>query len=99
VALGLAGFFAIDGNNAMSKSNEPYANNQYPPRSALDGIVQLRDEANTKRILAGVSTAVGAALVGTGVYFWLDERRATPAPGVAALSVGPGGVSVLGVLP
>lgn len=99
VALGLAGFFAIDGNNAMIASNKPYENNQYPPRSELPRIAQLRDEAQTKRIIAGVGTAVGAALVGTGVYFWLNDRPAAPAPGVSALSVGPGGVSVLGVLP
>lgn len=99
VALGLASFFAIDGNNAMIASNEPYANNQYPPRSELPRIVQLRDEARTKRTIAGVSAALGAALVGTGVYFWLNDRPATPTPGISALSVGPGGVSVLGVLP
>jgi hypothetical protein len=83
----------------MIASNKPYENNQYPLRSELPRIVQLRDEARTKRTIAGVSAALGAALAGTGVYFWLNDRPATPAPGVAALSVGPGGVSVLGVLP
>ena len=60
----------------------------------------LREKASQQRVLAGVSAAVGVALVGTGVYLWLDDRRAaTPAPGVAAFSVGPGGVSVVGFLP
>ncbi|AKJ07756.1 hypothetical protein ATI61_107206 [Archangium gephyra] len=99
VALGLSGFFAISGNNAMVESNKPYANNRYPPQSELANISQLRQQATTQRILAGVSAGVGAALVGTGVYLWLHDRKAPPAPGVAALSVGPGGVSVLGVLP
>ncbi len=98
-ALGLAGFFAISGNTAMVKSNEPYANNRYPPQSELGNISELRKQATTQRILAGVSTTVGAALIGTGVYLWLHDKPATPAPGIAALSVGPGGVSVLGVLP
>ncbi|WPB78437.1 hypothetical protein KYC5002_04605 [Archangium violaceum] len=99
VALGLAGFFAISGNNAMIESNKPYANDRYPPQSELANISQLRQQATTQRILAGVSAGVGAALVGTGVYLWLNDRKAPPAPGVAAFSVGPGGVSVLGVLP
>ncbi len=99
-ALGLSLFFAIDGNNAMVESNKPYENNQYPPQSDLGRISQLRDKATQQRVLAGVSATLGAALVGTGVYLWLDDRRAsTPAPGVAAFSVGPGGVSVLGFLP
>ena len=99
VALGLAGFFVIDANNAMIASNKPYENNQYPLQSELPQIVQLREQATTQRILAGVSAGVGVALLGTGAYLWLDQRRATTAPGVTALSVGPGGVSVLGVLP
>jgi hypothetical protein len=99
VALGLAGYFVISGNNAMIESNKPYADNRYPPQSELANISQLRQQATTQRILAGVSAGVGAALVGTGVYLWLNDRKAPPAPGVAALSVGPGGVSVLGVLP
>ncbi|HYO55559.1 hypothetical protein [Archangium sp.] len=99
VALGLAGFFAISGENDMVKSNEFYKNNAYPAHAQLEEIARLRDGARTRRTLAGVSTAVGAALVGTGVYLWLNDRPASPAPGVAALSVGPGGVSVLGFLP
>ncbi|WP_375768221.1 hypothetical protein NR798_42155 [Archangium gephyra] len=99
VALGLGGFFAISGNNAMIESNKPYADNRYPPQSELANISRLRSEATTQRILAGVSSTLGAALVGTGVYLWLHDRPASPAPGVAALSVGPGGVSILGVLP
>ena len=98
-ALGLAGFFAISGNNAMAESNRPYADNRYPPQSELANISRLRSEATTQRILAGVSTTVGAALVGTGVYLWLNDRPATPTPGISALSVGPSGVSILGVLP
>ncbi|MFY0571693.1 hypothetical protein ACN28E_48800 [Archangium lansingense] len=99
-ALGLAGFFVIDGNNAMVESNKPYENNQYPPQSDLGRISELRAKASQQRVLAGVSAAVGVALVGTGVYLWLDDRRAaTPTPGVAAFSVGPGGVSIVGFLP
>jgi hypothetical protein len=99
VALGLAGFFALSGESDMVKSNEFYKGDTYPDRAHLEDIVRLREGARTKRTLAGVSTAVGAALVGTGVYFWLNDRPASPPPGIAALSVGPGGVSVLGFLP
>ena len=98
-ALGVATWLAIDGNAAMLKSNEYYAGNKLPVRDELDDIVALRKEADTKRILAGVSTGVGAALIGTGVYFWLGDRSTSLAPSVAALSVGPGGVSIVGTLP
>jgi hypothetical protein len=97
--IGLALFLAIDGNNAMLKSNAYYANNQLPVRSELAQISQFRQEAATKRTLAGVSAALGTALAGTGVYLWLQDRPASAAPGAAALSVGPGGVSLHGVLP
>jgi hypothetical protein len=98
-ALGLAVFLAIDGNNAMLESNKYYANNNLPVRSELERIADLREEATDKRTLAGVSAAVGAALAGTGVYLWLSDRPASPTPGAAALLVGPGGISVHGVLP
>ncbi|WP_257453503.1 hypothetical protein [Archangium lipolyticum] len=99
VALGLAGYFAIAGNNAMIDSNKPYANNQFPAQDELDGIVELRKEANSKRTIAGVSAAVGAALAGAGVYLWLNDRQTSSTPGTAALSAGPGGVSVHVLLP
>jgi hypothetical protein len=99
VALGLAGYFAIAGNNAMIESNKPYANNQFPAQNELGDIVRLRQEASSKRTLAGVSAAVGAALAGAGVYLWLNDRQASPSPGTAALSAGPGGVSVHVLLP
>jgi hypothetical protein len=99
-ALGLAVFLAIDGNNAMLKSNEYYANNQLPIRSELEAIAELREQASTRRTLAGVSAAVGAALAGTGVYLWLTDRPASPpTPGAVSLSVGPGGLSLQGALP
>lgn len=99
VALGLAGFFALSSNSDVAKSNAFYKDNAYPAFNQLDEIVRLRDSASTKRTLAGVSAGVGAALIGAGAYLWLQDRPATPAPGVAALSVGPHGVSVLGFLP
>ncbi|WNG40536.1 hypothetical protein F0U61_47750 [Archangium violaceum] len=99
VALGLAGFFAISSNSDMAKSNEFYKDNSYPTLNQLPEIVGLREKASNKRTVAGVSAGVGAVLVGAGAYLWLNDRPATPAPGVAALSVGPQGVSVLGFLP
>lgn len=99
VALGLAGFFALSSNSDVAKSNEFYKDNAYPAFNQLDEIVRLRDSARTKRTLAGVSAGVSAALVGAGAYLWIQGRPASPAPGVAALSVGPNGVSVLGFLP
>ncbi|PTL82900.1 hypothetical protein DAT35_12765 [Vitiosangium sp. GDMCC 1.1324] len=99
VALGLAGFFALSSNSDMAKSNEFYQDNKYPARDQLGEIAQLRDDARSKRTLAGISAGVGAVLVGAGAYLWLNDRPASPQPGVAALSVGPGGVSVLGFLP
>jgi hypothetical protein len=98
-ALGLAGFFLVAGNETMAESNRPYANNRYPPQSELANISRLRSKANTQHLLVGVGTTVGAVLVGTSFYLWLNDRPASPAPGVSALSVGPGGVSLLGVLP
>ncbi|HYO67014.1 MAG TPA: hypothetical protein VEU33_13120, partial [Archangium sp.] len=78
VALGLSGFFAISGNNAMVESNKPSANDRYPPQSEMSNISQLRQQATTQRILAGVSAGVGAALIGTGVYLWLNDRKVPP---------------------
>ena len=49
--------------------------------------------------LAFAQDTVGAALAGTGVYLWLTDRPTSPAPGTAALSAGPGGVSVHVLLP
>lgn len=99
VALGLAGFFAISSNSDMARSNEFYKDNTYPTYNQLGEIVSLREKASNKRTVAGVSAGVGAVLVGAGAYLWLNDRPAAPAPGVAALSVGPQGVSVLGFLP
>jgi hypothetical protein len=99
VALGLAGFFALSSNSDVAKSNAFYKDNAYPAFNQLDEIAQLRESASTKRTLAGVSAGVGAALIGAGAFLWLQDRPASPAPGVAALSVGPHGVSVLGFLP
>lgn len=99
VALGLAGFFALSSNSDVAKSNEFYKDNAYPAFNQLDEIAQLRESASTKRTLAGVSAGVGAALIGAGAFLWLQDRPASPAPGVAAFSVGPHGVSVLGFLP
>jgi hypothetical protein len=98
-ALGLAGFFALDGDKAMRDSNAYYSNGRYPTSNDVSQIVALREKAASRRVLSGVSAAVGAALAGAGVYLWLQDRPATPTPGVAGLSVGPGGVSLLGVLP
>jgi hypothetical protein len=98
-AVGLAGFFVLDGDKAMRDSNAYYADGRYPTSKDVPQIVALREKAASRRVLAGVSAAVGAALAGAGVYLWLQDRHATPTPGVASLSVGPGGVSVLGVLP
>ncbi|OJH42309.1 hypothetical protein [Cystobacter ferrugineus] len=98
-ALGLAGFLVFDGDKAMRDSNAYYADGRYPTSKDVAQIAALREKAASRRVLSGVSAAVGAALAGAGVYLWLQERQATPTPGVASLSVGPGGVSILGVLP
>ncbi|MFL5357001.1 hypothetical protein [Archangium sp.] len=99
VALGLAGFFALSSNSDVARSNTFYKDNAYPAFNQLDEIAQLRESASTKRTLAGVSAGVGAALIGAGAFLWLQDRPASHAPGVAAFSVGPHGVSVLGFLP
>ncbi|ATB43758.1 hypothetical protein CYFUS_009238 [Cystobacter fuscus] len=100
-ALGLAGFLVLDGDKAMRDSNAYYADGRYPTSNDVSQIVALREKAASRRVLSGVSAAVGAALAGAGVYLWLQDRpaAAAPTPGVASLSVGPGGVSILGVLP
>jgi len=99
VAFGVAGFLAIRGDQAMRQSNTYFAHGSYPVIADLDTVIGLREQASSKRTLAGISTAVGAVLVGTGVYLWLDDRPAAPTPGVTAVSVGPGSVSLFGVLP
>ncbi|HEX8819355.1 MAG TPA: hypothetical protein VF794_05480 [Archangium sp.] len=98
VGLGLAGVFAITGNNAIAESNTYYQGG-LPTLDQLSQVSELREKATTHRTIAGVSAAVGAALVGTGVYLWLNDRPASPAPGAAALSAGPGGVSIHVLLP
>nr|AYM53209.1 hypothetical protein [Melittangium boletus] len=99
VAFGVAGFLAISGDQAMRQSNTYFADGSYPVISDLDTVIGLREQASSKRTLAGISTAVGAVLVGTGVYMWLDDRPTSPKPGITAVSVGPGSVSLFGVLP
>ncbi len=99
VGLGLGVVFAITGNNAMVDSNKFYEGGNLPTFAQLDDVVRLREQASRDRTIAGVSAGVGAVLVGAGVYLWLNDRQATPAPGTAALSAGPGGVSVHVLLP
>ncbi len=99
VGLGLGVVFAITGNNAMVDSNKFYEGNNLPTFNQLDEVVRLREKASRDRTIAGVSAGVGAALVGAGVYLWLNDRPESPAPGTAALSAGPGGVSVHVLLP
>jgi hypothetical protein len=99
VGLGLGVVFAITGNNAMVESNKFYTGTNLPTFNQLGEVVSLREKASRDRTIAGVSAGVGAALVGAGVYLWLTDRPASPAPGTAALSAGPGGVSVHVLLP
>lgn len=102
-ALVLAGVFGLQSNSAMADSNKFYENNAYPAFNQLTEIASLRDQARTKRTLAFVSAGAGAVLIGGGAWLWFQgrptDRPTSPAPGVAALSVGPNGVSVLGFLP
>ena len=95
----VAGVLAVQGDTAMKQSNTYFANNSYPLVQDVPAISALREQASSKRLLAGVSTGVGAVLVGTGVYLWIKDRPASPQPGISAVSVSPGGVSLLGVLP
>nr|AYM53411.1 hypothetical protein [Melittangium lichenicola] len=99
VALGAAGFLALDGERAMRASNAYYDGDKFPTAADVATINTLRETAASRRTLAGVSTAVGAVLAGAGVFLWLQDRPAPSKPGVTAVSAGPGGVSLLGVLP
>jgi hypothetical protein len=98
-AFAVAGVLAVQGDAAMKTSNTYFANGSYPLVQDVNTIYELRNQASSKRLLAGVSTGVGAALVGAGVYLWIKDRPVSPQPGLAAVSAGPGGVSLLGVLP
>lgn len=102
VALGLATAFTVQAGSTLQELDAPYAGGNLPPYSELGRLSGLQRTLNTQRTLAGVSAAVGAALVGTGVYLWLSDRQqpgAPAAPGATALSAGPGGVNVRVVLP
>lgn len=98
-ALATAGFLALDGDRAMRDSNAYYAGGRYPTANDVPRIVELRETASSRRTIAGVSAAVGAALAGAGVYLWLNDRPRPSSPKVAALSVSPSGVSLVGILP
>ncbi len=102
VALGLATAFTVQAGNTLQELDAPYADGKLPPYSELGRLSGLQRTLGTQRTVAGVSAALGAALVGTGVYLWLSDRQqpGTPAtPGATALSAGPGGVNVRVVLP
>jgi hypothetical protein len=98
----LATVFTAQAGNTLQELDAPYADGKLPPYSELGRLSGLQRTLNTQRTVAGVSAAVGAALVGTGVYLWLSDRQqpgAPAAPGVTALSAGPGGINVRVVLP
>jgi hypothetical protein len=102
VALGLATVFTVQAGSTLRELDAPYANGNLPPYSELGRLSGLQSTLGTQRTIAGVSAAMGAALVGTGVYLWLSDRQAPGAPatpGATALSAGPGGVSIRVVLP
>ncbi len=99
VAMGLAGYLALSGDQAMRQSNLPFANNGYPLVTEVDSVLALRAEASRKRTFAGIGAAAGAVLLGTGAYLWFTDRPRAATPGLSGVSVGPGGVSVSGVLP
>ncbi len=102
VALGLATVFTVQATNSLRELEAPYAGDNFPAHSDLGRLSGIKNTLDTQRTVAGVSAAVGAALVGTGVYLWLSDRKepgAPAAPGATALSAGPGGVSVRVALP
>jgi hypothetical protein len=99
VALGLAGFFALQASNTLDELDAPYRDGRFPRRDELPQLAERKDKLSTQRTLSGVSAALGAALVGTGVYLWLSDRPGSTTPGATALSAGPGGVKLRVLLP
>jgi hypothetical protein len=99
VGLGLATLFTLQANDATKELNAFYANGTAPVRTddTVQRIRELRDSADSKRTLALVSGAAGVVLAGAGAVLWLTDTP--PAPGTARLSVGPGSVGLLVVLP
>lgn len=98
VALGVAGYYAYQGEQTVLTANKKFAG-PYPYPGDIATIQALDQKAQTQRIIAGVSAAAGVVLLGAGTYLWLADRPRPPQPGITALTVGPGSVGVVGVLP
>jgi hypothetical protein len=100
VAAGLlAGYFAINANDAYGKLQAKYPNGAAPPASSVNDIVGLRSNITRNRTLAGVSAAVGVVLMGTGTYLWLSDKSSAPKTSTPSVGIGPGGVGLRMELP
>ena len=92
VALGLGVLFQVKANDSTSKFNQAYAGGAAPLPSQVGTVDGYRSDAHTQQTLAYVGYAVGAVALGTGLWLWITDGKATGTTVVA----GPGSVSVAG---
>ena len=92
VALGLGVLFQVKANDSASKFNQAYSGGSAPLPSQVGTVDGYRSDAHTQQTLAYVGYAVGAVALGTGLWLWITDGKATGTTVVA----GPGSVSVAG---
>jgi len=92
VALGLGVLFQVKANDSTSKFNQAYAGGAAPLPSQVGTVDGYRSDTHTQQTLAYVGYAVGAVALGTGLWLWITDGKATGTTVVA----GPGSVSVAG---
>src|SRR5262249_55533691 len=74
------------------KFNQAYSGGSAPLPSQVGTVDGYRSDAHTQQTLAYVGYAVGAAALGTGLWLWITDGKATGTTVVA----GPGSVSLAG---
>jgi len=92
VALGLGVLFQVKANDSASKFNQAYAGGAAPLPSQVGTVDGYRSDAHTQQTLAYVGYAVGAVALGTGLWLWITDGKATGTTVVA----GPGSLSLAG---
>ena len=95
VALGLAGVFTFQANDALDQLDALYGDNGYALPD-LPEATQLRERADSRQRLTLVSGIVGAGLLAGGGYLlWSDRDAARKAPiGKARVMLGPSGAAL-----
>ncbi len=92
VSLGLGIIFQLKANDSASKFNQAYAGGSAPLPSQVATVDGYRSDAQTQQTLAYVGYAVGAAAIGTGLWLWLTDGKASN----TAVIAGPTSVALAG---